>query len=528
MKHLKFIALILFSGLVAAALPAAAAQEVPAQNPLLMVRIPDIEKLLEDIQSLAPETPGSNASGQMDNIRMMLGGTDWIDTGRSITIGVAMENSKTSAMALIPFIAPNDLFRTMYDAQERPDYYLVPLPPQQEFISDPVLERKLVEASGNPVEGSLIMEAAAGNILAMVEPLVSASLAKMPEPQTEGASRTDISGEEVNTIIREIFAVMKQAETLRFGMDMDEEFFTVLMDIDARPGTELAAALIDVGGNSRLMHYPIDMPLEYHTRAYNITGTQNLMRSYLETVYGMLGLDLEVDKILEMSSIMTGETAAGFDITPSGVALKMAAVLKPGADGEAFIRDSYIPLMMRYGGNLSNMVAKDTSSSQTITIEQTENSFVGPAKVMGVKVLIHSVSENDPSPLKNMEIELRMASVDDLIFIASSDAEIGELIDGTRNLVSSPYSGPTGSLVIDLSKLMTRLEPLVTQAQPAPAFPEDLGRIETSFEIKDGTLTTRSRFNMDMIRKMISAVASQIPQGGASNEGENTGNPGKI
>ena len=55
------------------------------------------------------------------------------------------------------------------------------------------------------------MEAAAGNILAMVEPLVSASLAKMPEPQTEGASRTDISGEEVNKKVQEIKKKLENA-----------------------------------------------------------------------------------------------------------------------------------------------------------------------------------------------------------------------------------------------------------------------------------------------------------------------------
>lgn len=528
MKHTKFFAWILFCSLVAAALPAARAQEDPGQNLLLLVKIPDIEKLLGNIQNLVSGTPAQNESAQMDNIRMMLGGTDWIDTKRSITLGVVMENSKTSILALVPFLTPNDLFRNMYNAQEGPDYYLIPLPPQQGFLSNPVLEGKLAEASGKPVAGCLVVEAAAGDLLAIAEPMMEASLAKMPEIPGEDGSEAELSSKELGTIMHEMFAIMKQAETLRFGIDIDENSFDILMDIDAMPGTDLAATFIDMGGNSRLMEYPLGMPVEYHTRAYNISGTRNLMRSYLETVYGMLGTDVEMDKVLEMSSITTGETAAGIDITPTGLILKMAGVLTPGTDGEAFIRDSYIPLMESYGRNLSNMAAKESENSPTITIERTEDSLVGPTKVMGVKVLIHAASGKNRGGGNFMNIELRMASLGDLLFIASSDAEIQNLIDGTRDLAPVPAGSPTGRLVLDLTKLMHNLKPLLTEGQPAPGYPDDLGKVATSFDLRDGKMTTRTSLDIDLIRKLISAVASQVPQGGAPTEGEDTGDPGSI
>lgn len=527
MKQLKFLALILFSGLVAADLPAAV-QEDPGQNPLLTVKIPNVEKLIGDIQNLVSEAPGLNASGQMDNIRLMLGGTDWIDTGRSITISVVAENSKTSAIALIPFIHTNDLFRNMYKAQERPDYYLISLPPGQGFTLNPILERKLVEGSTKPVSASLVLEAAAGNILAIAEPLVDASLAKMQDGPQQGTSPVDLSTKELGTIVHEMFAVMKQADILRMGVDITEDSFALLLDVDARPGTDLAVALVDVGGNCRLIDYPIGMPLEYHTRAYNITGTQDLMRSYLETVYGMLGLEMNVDDLLRMSSIFTGEFAAGFDITSTGIALKMAGVLTPGSDGEAFIRESYLPLLESYGRKLSDMAAAESDNPQTLAIERTEDSFVGPVRVMGLKALINSVAGENRGGSKNKMMELRLASLDDLIFIASSDAEIRDLIDGTRNLVPKPASGPTGRLVLDLEKLVGNLKPPVTQGQPGSELPEDLGKIATSFEIKDGKLATRTSVQIELIKKLLSAVASQVPQGGEPRKSENTGNPGSI
>jgi len=525
----KLLTLILLAALTTGILPTTAnAQEDSNQSPLLFVKIPDIDKLFRAIQELTSQSQDLNAAPQMNNIPMMLNGTDWIDTERSIAVGVVMEDSKTSAIALLPFLTPNDTFRDMYGAQEGTDYYLMPLPPQPEFTVHPDLEQKLIKASQSPTSGSLIVEAAAAKILATVEPQIEGALGEIAGTQPEGTSQTDLSPQDLITILHEMFALLEQAEILRFGIDLTEDSFTVIADIDAQPGTELAAAFVDIGGNCRLMNYPIDMPLRYHTRAYNIAGSQQLTKSYLETVYGMLGLDINIDDVMMMAGSLTGEFAGGMNFTPEGIEIQMAAVLQPGVDGEAFIRDSYLPLLENYSDKVSDMVKEQEDRPQIMTVQRTEDSYVDGVRIMGVKTHIQSLSEPKQNGLDNINLEMRMASLNDMLFIASSDAKIRDLIEGTRNLVPVPASGPTGRLVIDMSAFLKNLKSLIPHEPPTPNLPEDLGEITTYFDLKEGRLATRTSFQIDLLNKLMSAIMANFAQGNMPMEGENIEGAGGL
>ena len=127
---------------------------------------------------------------------------------------------------------------------------------------------------------------------------------------------------------------------------------------------------------------------------------------------------------------------------------------------------------------------------------------------------IQSGNEEQKDFLDNMDFEMRMAAVNELMFIATSDAEIGESIAGTRNLVPVPAEGPTGQFVIDLGKLLTNIQALIPPDQTAPELPDNLGKITVRFDIENGTLKTRTSLGKDFITKMIESIkeaASQSP-----------------
>ncbi len=513
-KRTAVSAIILFVFCLVSTLPNTAnAQETSTQNPLLIVKISDVEKLLGHIQNLALQAPGLNAAQQMNNIRMMLNGTDWIDTGRSITIGVVMDNGKTNGVALIPFFAPNDTFQNMYDATAGADYYIVPIPPGQPFAVSSVLEQKLNESSRIPTDGSLVAEAAAGRILSMVEPGVLVALQSVEAAQSAENAPSPLSTQDMSSIITEMFTILRQAEILRFGIDLSENAFTLLMDVDAVPGSDLAATLVDVGGTARLLDYPIDMPLKYNARAYNVSGSQKLMQSYMKTVYSILGLDINIDDMVEMSTKLTGEVAGGMNITPEGLEMKIAAVMQPGIDGEAFLRDSYLPLLENYSRTISEMADEQGGTSQLMNVERTADSIVEGAQVMGVRAIIQSLDPKQQSGLDNMNIEMRMASVNDYLFIASRDSEIEELIRGTKNLPLRPATGPTGRMVLDMSALMQSLKTVMPAGQAPSELPEDLGKISIEFDLKDGRIATRTSLDIDMIQRLVSSIAAAATAG---------------
>ena len=81
---------------------------------------------------------------------------------------------------------------------------------------------------------------------------------------------------------------LRQAETFRYGLDLSGDILTLQLDIDALPNTPLASALIDPGGDSRLMNYPIDAPLQFRSRAHNMTGMMNLLDPIL--AHSIVGL----------------------------------------------------------------------------------------------------------------------------------------------------------------------------------------------------------------------------------------------
>ena len=510
-KLLNLIALCLFAGLIMGFIPAAGAQDNADQSPLLLIKVPDIEKLLGDVQNLMPPAQVSSETNPVAGIRMMLSG--WIDPERSIVAGMVPQGAGNNVFVLLPFHTPNPGFQQNFNAVAREDYYLMSLPPQPQLAVSPAIENALVQASGTPATGSLVVEAAASRLLAIIEPMITESLNKMEDIQPGTAPPSPLSPQDMQAIMNEMLAIAKQADILRFGLDLSEEFLTVFMDIEARPNTDLSGVLTDIGGETRLMDYPIDMPIQFHTRAHNIPGMLDLMAPFLNKVYGPMGLDLDFDEMVEMNKPFTGEFAGGMNINSDGIAMEYIAVLQPGIDGETFIRDSYLPFLERYGNSVSETATEQTDNQQiTMNFERTADSSVAGVRIMGGKTNIHITNPDDNSPFDSIAMETRIAAVDDLLFMASNDAIINESINKTRNLILTPANGPTGRFTLDLAALFKGIQTTLPPEQASIPLLENLGKITAQFDVQNGKLATRTIFNMEDIKKLVSALSALAAQ----------------
>lgn len=500
------IAICLFAVIALLCAPiTASARGAGDQEPFLVIKIPDINKLL---QAMTPAIPGTNPAGPNQMISTMLHGTDWIDTNRSMVAGLRKEGAKSSLVWLIPFNTPNSSFENAYHPIPGGDYYLTTLPPQQGLTVSPAFEQNLVNASRTPTtRGDLVVEMAASKALTDAEPEILASLDKAATTQASQSANSPIPQENIKAMVKELLNLGKQADIIRLGLDFSQDFLTLNMDVEAMPGTELANALVDVGGSTRLADFPIDMPIQAHTRSYNIPGIMDLYGNIYQSLYSQPGIDSQ--DVDAMSKISTGESAGGLDITPEGIDMKVVSVLKPGTDGESFLINEYVPFLERYSQVFSNITVPKTDTPAKPFFVRADDSTVAGARVIGYGIDFSSLAKPDAKLPPDLKLNFRIAAVKDLMFMASNDASLAELMNSTRDLVPSPASGPTGIFVIDTATLFSGLKSLMPPSVPQPPFPLDLGKIEAQFTFSNGKMESETRLDSVALNKMAMAIAAQ-------------------
>lgn len=509
-KMLRLLVFCMFIGL-AAGFPAQAAnaQGGSDQDFVLMVKVRNLAQLINDIQQLVPQTPGSNAGQQIAMLPMMLQGTTWIDSGRSIVAGMVLSGQKGSWYTMVPFIDSNAAFQKNFSAIEGDNCYIFTYPPQQGFYLSPALENRLVNASEAPAAGNLVFEAKVDTLLDMFEPQMAALSSKIEASPEAKTGPSGISPQEIQSILNSTMETLRQVDILRLGLDLSADIFTLQFDLDALPDSELAGFLVDQGGDARLMDYRFDMPIQYRSRAHNMGGMMELMKSSLGSIYSQLGID--VDEMTEIMKAFTGETAGGFSVGPGGFVLEMVGVLQPGIEGGDYVENVYMPFFESYNKQISDLAAKETGKPGLTLYERTADSTVSGIKVMGVKTNLSAVIPPDQqkdNPFANQAFEMRIAGKDDLIFFASDDARMEELIAKSSNLTKSPAQGPTVRFDMDLGAFFKDIQSILPPGKAATPLPVDLGNVTMKADIGDGKIATRTSFNIAEMQKLVAAIAS--------------------
>jgi hypothetical protein len=527
-KLLKLTVLGLILGVSAGLLASAAmAQNATDQKPQILVKIRDVDQLLNDIEKLIPSLQSSNANAQpMAMLRKSLLAGDWIDKQRCIVIGVVLNEPKPTVVALIPFRTANPSFQAMSSAVIGENYYLAAIPPEPGHAPGPVIRDALVKASAEASKGSIVVEVAMSTLLDRLEPQLAAALKNIPASPAPQTGPAAISPQEATEMLSGMLKIFRQAETVRYGIDITGGVFTLLVDIDALPGTPLAGMLNDPHAESRLMSYPIDMPLQIRSRAHNVDGMLNLFGPALGSFYRRLGIDM--DKMSEIIKNLTGEMAGGINISSNGFAEEFIYILRPGVDGDSFISNTYLPWLEKYSLQIAALASGQTGKPPVRIYERTADSTVAGIKVRGVKANLTAMIPAGKQPteiFKNRPIEFRMAAAGDMMFLAGSDARLEALITRARNLKKSPAQGPAVQVNVELGPFLQGIRSLVPSAGTPVPWGENLGKLSMSAEMDNGRLATKTSFNMDLIPKLVAALQTMVKSQAAAAAAAGGGKP---
>ncbi len=509
--------------------PAVDAQAKAPGGPQLLIKIRNIDQLLNDVERLMPSGEGTATAQQMAMFRGMLQGTDWIDPQRSIVVGMVVRGDTSSWIALIPFSLANPNFQMAYGAIAGDDYYLTAFPPQPGFAVSPDVKASLLSASVETAASSLVVEAAASELLAMAQPKIAAAIANRATTPPPTGGQSMMSPEETQAMLNEMLKTFEQVQTMRLGLDLSGNMFTLQFDVDALADTFLAGLLIDRGDDVRLGDYTVDMPLQFRSRAYNVPGVMQLVGSGFGQIYTQMGIDF--DELAEMTKSFTGEMAGGMTAAANGMTYEMIYVLQPEIDGQDFILNTYLPWFERYNRQMAAFVAQQTNKSQAPLYERTADSIVDGVKVVGVKTNYNAMLPPGDQRMATLTgaqqiFETRLAALGDLLLITSDDVAMVDLITRARGLETAPAQGPMAQFDFDLGAFMAGLQAMLPPGDAPAAWPTDLGSLTMQAEMQAGQLATRTRFNIDDMGKLGAAFSTLAAhQAAASAGGGKSGAP---
>jgi len=297
---------------------------------------------------------------------------------------------------------------------------------------------------------------------------------------------------------------LRQAETLRYSLNLSGNSLELQLNIDARAGTQLASAWVDSGSMSRLMNYSFsDMPIQYRSRAHNMMGAMDLLQSGLGPIYKKIGLDL--DAMGGMVKSFTGEAAGGMNISSDGFTFKTISVLQKETDGQAFLTNTFLPWIASLNKQISNLAAQLPEAPPVPQYERSADSTVAGNKAIGVKIAASPA-------LNNKAIEIRMASKGDLLFMASDDANLASLINGASSLTAAS-GGPMFRFDVQLGSLIkSSLAGLASAGLPTIDM-SNIGNFNMRIDVNmaNGKLAAQTNLNVDDLRKLAESMQALMP-----------------
>ena len=200
----------------------------------------------------------------------------------------------------------------------------------------------------------------------------------------------------------------------------------------------------------------------------------------------------------------------------------MVGVLQPGIDGGDFVENVYMPFFERYSKQVSDLTAKETGKQGLNLYERTADSTVAGIKVVGVKTNLSAVIPPDQqkdNPFANQSFEMRIAGAGNLVFFASNDAQMEQLIAKSHSLIKAPAKGPTTRFDIDLGAFFKDIQSMIPPEKLTTPLPVDLGKVAMQAEMRNGEMASQISFDIAEMQKLVAAIASAASkaQTGTSN-----------
>ncbi|HSO18104.1 MAG TPA: tetratricopeptide repeat protein, partial [Desulfosarcina sp.] len=403
---------------------------------------------------------------------------------------------------------PNDDFQNAYGAVAGDDYYAMRFPPMPEVPLSESLRTQLGQASKAPVEADIVVELAASRLLDQSEPQIEAALQDLASRSAAGNASMPMAPDEIQQMVGDLIATFKQVETLRLGLDFDAEALFFLLDLKAVPNSFLAGLLVDPQTAVRLADYQADYPLRFRSRAYNVAGAIQMLGASFGQFYRQMGFDF--DELAALAKGLTGEMAGGMALDRGGMAFEMIYALHDTVDGETYLTQVYLPWFQKYNQQMASLMQAQTGQSVVPLYERMPDAMVTGRRVFGVRTRFPAMTpagSGIPSHLALQDYETRLAAVDNLILMASSEAAIARMMTAAASFQTASAEGPIARFSVDLGAYLKGLQGFVEDAGQAPAIPADIGELIMAADVQAGQLSTRTRMQIADIRRTMGVLA---------------------
>jgi hypothetical protein len=490
------------------------ATPVSGESPDIILKVSDLEKhfnILEDVFGSEGEQSGISIS---ELVRQMLLSTNWIDHSRAMVLGVAIEDPQPIAVALIPFLQPNEAFQMNYAAIAEMDYYIVTVPPGASVVISNAFKSALDVASRSKSKYFITLEMGLQRLIEKGDRQIQQMISQVETmPQVEGYQQNPFKPQDFQEMMRNMLDTAAQLETLSINLEMSKEKFSFLTEAQAAGGTDLAKLFVTRAGASLLSKYRPGHQINFRTRSYDFEGLLGLIEKSFGNIYAKMGFDFT-----EIAAIMrhfNGEMAGGASFGPDRIQFEGMYVLKDPKTAPDFAQTVYLPWMEKLNQTVvQNMEALSNQKTDDIFV-RTQESIVAGRKVYGVRFNMPAMPESNeltglPVQALMNDVEYRFTTVGPLFLIAQNDLQIGKLIKKAKTLKSTPAKGALMVMDIDMGSYIEFVQQTIPDAfasdQPLPK----LGKVYFTMDFKDGRASSSSSMMTSDLKKIVAHASREV------------------
>jgi len=466
-----------------------------SQTPDAFVKINRLDKIIkiidQSIVSAPAQTAPSSSPGAM--IKGLLQGTDWIDPSRSIIIGITFSSVQPDILFFIPFVKPNENFRTSYNAIKGSDYYIIPLSSgEQKSTVNKKMLAALKHAAKSKTDALISIEIEVKRLLDGSDAQIRQLIQNMPLSSGDpAANEMMLTPSEMRMALLKMIAKARQLERITANTDFDDQIFKTAFKLRAIDGSEIAQ-LFDSGGNqSFLQGYQPESQIRFQSHSFDVRGMIELFNACFGSVYAKSGIDF--DTILKISPYFTGESVGGISYNRNRMSFEMISVINAKQSTENFTEAVYLPWLLEYSRNMSQILETQIEGQRPI-YTRTLDSTVSGHKVVGVKGQWPVMGSNTGDAW--MSYRMRVTTVGNFLIIAPNDNRLKNLIQLANTLKRQPVGKtPLMNVTVDLRGYLKAMNHLRPGSHGADRTFINMGaiRIALNFKNREAVFTSSMR-----------------------------------
>jgi len=478
-----------------------------SQTPDAYVKINRLDKIIkimdQSVVSTPAETAPTSSPGAM--IKGLLQGTDWIDPSRSIVIGITFASSQPDIFFFIPFIKPNDNFRTSYHAIKGSDYYIISLSSgrQNSIVHKETLEA-LKNAAQSRADALISIEIEVKRLLDGRHALLMQLIRNMPlSSDGQSVDEMMLTPAEIRSTLLKMLAKARQLVRITANTDFDDRIFKTAFKASAVKGSEIARLFASGGRQSFLQGYLPEAQIRFQSQSFDVKGMIELINACFGTVYAKSGIDF--NHILKISPYFTGESTGGISYSHNRMFFEMISVLDDRQLSENFVETIYLPWLLEYGQNMSRILEKQITGRMRPLYKRALDSTVSGHKVVGVKgqwpVLDYSKTAN--GDVSWLRYRMRITTHNNFLIIAPNDNLLKKSIQLANKFKKQPVGQtPLMKATVDLNGYLEQMNHLRPKNSGDNPSVKKMGAIQVALTFKDREAVFTSSMRIKDIRTL--------------------------